>query len=96
MACGTPVIGSNIGGITDIIENGYNGFLSEPKNPDDIADKVIILLSDEKLRQSFSKEGLKTVKNRFSWNAVVEEFCEALKNTWEVYHHVSASEKQIS
>lgn len=40
MACGVPVIGSNIGGLTDYIKDGYNGFLFSPGNSKDLADKI--------------------------------------------------------
>lgn len=76
MASGTSVIGSNIGGIVDIINDGKNGFLAQPGNPKDIADKIITLLSNEKLRQKISAEGLKTVQEKFLWNSVTERFIE--------------------
>jgi glycosyltransferase involved in cell wall biosynthesis len=74
MGCGTPVVGSNIGGITDIIHNGKNGLLVEPKNPKDIAEKVIILFSNNNLRKKFSENGLKIVLERFSWEVVTDKF----------------------
>lgn len=74
MACGTPVIGSNVGGITDIIKDNENGLLTKPKDPTDIANKITQLLSNEKLRRKLSENGLKTVKERFSWNFVTNEF----------------------
>jgi glycosyltransferase involved in cell wall biosynthesis len=74
IACGVPVIGSNIGGITDIIQDGKNGLLAEPGNLKDIAGKVIKLLSDENLRQKFSEDGIKIVRERFSWNVVTSKF----------------------
>lgn len=40
MACGTPVIGSKIAGLQSYIQNGYNGFLFEPKNKDDLVLKI--------------------------------------------------------
>jgi len=76
MACRVPVIGSNVGGITDIIKNDQNGFLAKPKNPEDIADRIIKLLSNEGLRQKFSKEGIKIVQERFSWDVVAGKFCD--------------------
>ena len=76
MACGTPVIGSDMGGITDIIKDERNGFLTRPKNPEDIAEKIIRLLSDGGSRQKFSEEGLKTVQEKFSWNIVTGKFVE--------------------
>lgn len=40
MACGVPVIGSNIGGLTDYITDGYNGFMFNPGDSTDLADKI--------------------------------------------------------
>ena len=74
MACGTPVIGSNIGGITDIIKDGETGFLAQPENPKDIADKTIELLSDERMRDRVSGNGLIAVQKKFSWDVVTKQF----------------------
>ena len=83
MVCGTPVIGSNVGGIPDIIKDGYNGFLVPEKSPKDLADKIIELLSNKELAKEFSVNGLKTVRERFSWEIVSERFMrmyEVVKN----------------
>ena len=74
MACGTPVVGSNIGGITDIIKDGETGFLAQPENPKDIAKKIIELLSNEKTRQRVSDNGLKMITEKFSWDIVTKLF----------------------
>lgn len=74
MACGTPVIGSNIGGITDIIIDKETGFLTQPNNPKDIAEKIIKLLSNEKMGQKFSENGLITVQKKFTWDVVTKQF----------------------
>ena len=47
-AMGKPVIGARIGGITEMIENGINGYLFEPGNPEDLAQKINLLLSKTK------------------------------------------------
>jgi glycosyltransferase involved in cell wall biosynthesis len=74
MACGTPVIGSNVGGITDIIINGENGSFIKPRDADDIVEKVMLCLLDEKQLQKYSINGLITVTKKFSWSSVVEKF----------------------
>lgn len=76
MACGTPVIGSNIGGITDIIIDTKNGLLSRSADPDDIADKIIMILSDQNLGRELAEEGLKTINDKFSWDVVTNRFLE--------------------
>lgn len=61
MACGLPIVASNINGISEIITDGENGLLARPKNPEDIARKVILLLKNDKLRAEFSKNNLEKI-----------------------------------
>ena len=63
---GTPVIGSNVGGIPDMIVDGYNGLLFENENSDDLADKIIMLLKNGEKRDLLSKNARQTFENRFS------------------------------
>jgi sulfoquinovosyltransferase len=56
MASGVPVVGSNAGGIPDVIADGRTGFLARPNDAEDFADKVGILLNDAHLRQNMSVE----------------------------------------
>lgn len=73
MACGKPVVGSKVGGIKDIVQNGENGFLTEPCNSDHLAEKIEILLSDEKLRIKFERNGREKIQNTFSYRVVAEK-----------------------
>jgi len=50
LSLGVPVIASRIGGIPDIITDGYNGFVCDPNNPDEFANKIIKIYSDENLQ----------------------------------------------
>ena len=51
MACGVPVVGSNIGGLTDYIKDNYNGYLFEVGNCNDLASKVLKCRDNKKLSQ---------------------------------------------
>lgn len=51
----TPVIGSKTSGIAEIIRDGKDGFLFEPKNAADLSSKILTLLRDEGLRKEFSE-----------------------------------------
>ncbi len=66
MSFGKPVIGSNIGGISEIIENGYNGFLTEPENEIDLADKINHLLKDKFVLREMGRSARNTVLTKFS------------------------------
>jgi glycosyltransferase involved in cell wall biosynthesis len=74
MACEVPVVGSNVGGIPDIIRNEETGLLSNQKDPDDLAQKITRLLSDDDLRKRVVKNGLKFVKENFSWEVIANSF----------------------
>ena len=55
-------VGINFRGMKDLIKNGYNGYLTEEKNPDEFSDKIIKLLSNDKLLNKMKKNVPKVVK----------------------------------
>lgn len=67
MACGTSVIGSNVGGIKDLIERGITGLLVPPRNPDALASAVRFLLTEEDIRNRFSRTGVRRIEESFTW-----------------------------
>lgn len=62
MACGLPIIGTNVGGLPEGIENGVNGFILPPKNVDQLTEKLNILIDDKDLRKKFGKNSLERVE----------------------------------
>ena len=54
MAAGKPVVGMKSGGVQELIRDGENGFLIQPGNDQDLAEKVKLLLADEDLRQNIA------------------------------------------
>lgn len=57
-ASGLPSIGTNTGGIPEVIEDGINGFLFERDNHEQLAERMVQLISDPKLRDKFSHAAL--------------------------------------
>lgn len=74
MASGVPVIGSNTGGIPDIIEDGVNGLLVPPGDPEALADAIVRILENPEIADRFREAGLKTVHERFSWDTITDQF----------------------
>lgn len=74
MASGKPVIGSNVGGIPDLIEDENNGFLFESGDVDDLAKKLARLLSDPQLAHKMGLNGKRLVEENFSSEKYVQQF----------------------
>jgi glycosyltransferase involved in cell wall biosynthesis len=55
LAVGTPVIGSNVGGIVEMIRDGVEGFLVEPDDPAALAEKLKLILLDKGLRDRMGR-----------------------------------------
>jgi glycosyltransferase involved in cell wall biosynthesis len=70
MASGLPIIATRIGGLPEIIENGNNGFLVQPKNPKEIAEKLKLLLYNRELVEKMSQNNKKKAMN-YSWEKIV-------------------------
>ena len=61
MAAGVPVIGTNVGGIPEIIQNGSNGLLVPVESPDSLAEAINRLLEDASLRKQLTENALATL-----------------------------------
>jgi len=69
MACGKPVIGSKVGGIVEVIDDGGNGLLVEPNDVGQLAHAIEIMLSDDERRISMGHAGRVFAKSR-DWGVV--------------------------
>ncbi len=78
MSCGKPVIASNVGALPEIVKDGYNGALVIPKNPMDIADKIIKMLKRTD-RNLLEKNARKTAEG-YSWSNIGKEHLEIILN----------------
>jgi len=79
LASGTCVIGSNVGGIPDIIKDNETGLLVKEKNPKELAETIINVLSNEKLKNKLTKQGYIYIKDKFSWKNVAKKFDNIIK-----------------
>lgn len=80
MACGVPCIGTNIGGIPEVIVDGETGYLTEIADIDYIAAQSIKILTDGNLWGVFSKNGIDRVNNCFGAEKILQQY-ENLYNT---------------
>ncbi|MCK5561645.1 MAG: glycosyltransferase family 4 protein, partial [Thermoplasmata archaeon] len=66
MACGKPVIATNISGL-DIIEKYQTGLTVNPKHSKEVANAIIKLLKNNNLREQMGKNGRKLVLEKYTW-----------------------------
>jgi L-malate glycosyltransferase len=71
MACGTPVVASNVGGLPEVIENGQSGFLHPPDDVAGMAASAARLLTDTALHARIASASRKRVVDRFCVGTVV-------------------------
>src|SRR5690554_875130 len=86
MACGTPVIGANVGGIKYSVIDGKTGLLVAPKAPEQLADRIRLLINNPDLRSSLGKEALLHVNKMFTWKKVADKMdkvYESILNSYE-------------
>jgi N-acetyl-alpha-D-glucosaminyl L-malate synthase BshA len=74
MACGVPCIGTNIGGIPEVIVDGETGYICELGDVKMVAEKAIGLLSDPSLHKRFSEAALERANTDFHSDTIMSEY----------------------
>jgi len=80
MASGLPVIGSNVGGIKDIIVDNETGLLFQEKNSQEIVDKIIFTIENKSKMNKLAENGLNFVEENFNWEIVAESYQDCYKS----------------
>jgi glycogen(starch) synthase len=84
MACGTPVVASDTGGLREILAGGH-GLTFPPEDAGELADRIVEVLTDRALADRLVARGLRHIRARFDWDDV------ALR-TADVYARVTGSD----
>jgi D-inositol-3-phosphate glycosyltransferase len=73
MACGTPVVGSNVGGIKFTVRDGECGYLVAPNQPDMLAERLAHLYRHPRLVSVFRRQAVNRANDLFAWRIVANE-----------------------
>ena len=67
MACGVPVVVSNVGGLPEVVVKDVTGIVTDKESPDQLAAAFIKLAGNNDLRAGMGKAGVAHVKDNYSW-----------------------------
>jgi len=81
MSIGKPMIGSNVGGVPEIITHMETGLLVQPRNPEELAKAILKLAEDDELRNTMGEKAAKLMQEKFSASIMA-------KNILELYYEV--------
>ncbi|MBN1267678.1 MAG: glycosyltransferase [Anaerolineales bacterium] len=72
MACGTPVIASETGGLAYLVKNGETGFFVKAGDPAELADRLERILINNKLRETLAQNAVRYA-HQFAWPAIAKQ-----------------------
>jgi cysteine-rich repeat protein len=88
MACGTPVVASQVGGLAYLVQDGITGFVVPDQDPEALADRLTRLLGDPDLRQRMGQQAASYART-FDWENVAVQIAEVYDNVLGVSRAVS-------
>ena len=74
MATGKPIVGYHHGGVCEMVADGENGLLAEVRNPEDLAQKILILLENDELRSRMGNNSRKRLLEKFSIESYISNY----------------------
>lgn len=96
MACGTPVIGSSVGGIKSTVIDGQTGYLIAPNDPELLSEKIVNLYNYPELLVRFGKQGIQRVNKYFTWQKIGREIAAIYENVFTSLATAEYSQNQIT
>jgi len=81
MACGTPVIGSNVGGIKHTVLDEVTGYLVPPNDPGALAERLARFHRNPELARAFGRAGIRHVRTHYTWRKIAEQVADVYAAT---------------
>ena len=78
-----PIVTTDVGSHSEIVDEGVTGFIVPPKNTEALAEAIVKLLKDERLRKQMGENAYRKLKKELSWDIVAEKTLEVYKKAIE-------------
>ena len=83
MACGTPVIASDVGGLGFLVQDGETGFTIPDGEPDTLCEKLTLLLGDVQLRERMGERAVEVAQS-YDWEKIARQIAEVYDDLLKV------------
>jgi glycosyltransferase involved in cell wall biosynthesis len=83
MACGTPVVGSSVGGISYSVSDGVTGYLVPPHDPKALAERLAQLHANPALARALGRAGVRRARSMFTWERVTDQLIDVYQSLSE-------------
>ncbi len=80
MACGLPIIASDLPGVRSVFEDGKQGYLCQAGDIKDLRDKIDKLAQNEELRQKMSIAARNLAEKKYAWEKVADRVLDEFSN----------------
>jgi L-malate glycosyltransferase len=80
MSTGLPMVATRVGGVQEIIEDGKNGLVVPTKHPEELAQAILRLYRDQRLRRRLGEKARKTILERYTAEKVVNQYLETFES----------------
>ena len=79
MSTGTPVIASNVGGVSEMVEDGYNGFLVEAENKNDFINRIVYYINNRSKIEEHGRNAKHSTREKYSKENMLSQYTEVYK-----------------
>ena len=80
---GLPVISTTVGGIPEFLVNNENGLLMEPGDPEQLAQRILVLLQDPEFARELGRRGRELVEEKFTWPLIADQVVDLYREILE-------------
>jgi len=88
-AFGKPVVASAVGGVPEMVDHGQTGYLVPPSDSRGLAEAVVTLLKDRRLREQMGRQALEKAKSELSWHTIARQTLRVYQQALNVGHDLS-------
>ena len=79
MACGTPVVATQVGGLQHLVQDEETGYVIPNDDPDALEEKITLLICKPEIREKMSRNSISYAQS-FSWNIITKQIIQTFKN----------------